>query len=418
MEITGSFKRIIYIAVAFFAFLLIVISFTSGFSFKSFARAGSMNPDIGCSVPLSVSQHVLPLGLYGLNLVYANLNFSNGYSQYGLETSFYVWNIGADYKPNTADDLNPVSFKDNGAVLLDIPQSDYGDLSPKISDRYVVWTSDNRTAYEIKVVDMGLDGILSQQEALNSRVIYAIHYRIPQNYIRPNSISLKGSKVSFTYYDSVGQTPPEVGFCDLSLNSGNGSCYPNNVILFSPDSHLAWIRFANSYFYYYGLGRQQVLFSKREYLDQQQQPGSPAVYSTYSWSQNLGLNLISDQIELIDLYEGLAVVYYQGGIYGYFYPGGIPGSLIPISTGIVKNAQVNVRNTASPLGNYLVAYTKSTNGIDRLYLGSLGNRREIQTPFLFANKPLLDSSSAGNYLYVYHFSGSSYNLYYSQCFGI
>ena len=349
------------------------------------------------------------------------MNFTTGISIWAYEPNeFYVWNIGVDHKPNTADDLAPV-FVNAPEVVFTREGDDYGDVTPKISNRYIVWTSrDINNHYNVNLIDMGLDGVLDPIEASNPQVIYTV----PYNLMRINSLNLKGSKISFTYHDFQGssQIPPEVGFCDLNINSGTGSCSQNDVIIFSPSVYDSSKMIGDAYFYVDPNLGTQVLFNERIYLDPQIGSSGPIAYQVSLWSQNSGINLISNQTNLVDLYESLAVVSYRNLLYGYFHPGNIPGSLIPISSGLRDiNPKVNVRNDFSPSGNYLVAYTKNRGSSSNLYLGSLGNGLELQTPFRGTYIPFLDSSRSGNYLYISSFSAGqnyNYNLYYTQCFGI
>ena len=413
-----------YLLVSTIILILILLTFfllhsplTSSLSINSKSKATPKTPYPGCLQPISISQDRYPLALYGSNLVYSNI-VPIGSARYLERDKFYAWNVGPDHKPNTADDLSPVLVNAPG-IILTSAEDDYGDLSPKISNRYIIWISSSNNNYSINMIDLGLDGILDPIESLNPRRIYSV----PNNFMRINSINLKGSKVSLTYKGySISQGSLGIGFCDLSLSSGNGSCSPNSTIVFSPPYYHPLKDFGDVYFYHdSNLGETQVLFTEREFLDPQNRAGGPTVYSTYSWSQSSGINLISNQGSLIDLYESLAIVSYQDRIYGYFYPGSIPGTLVQLSSGTLdKNAKANVRNDFSPSGNYLAAYTKGLGQSSNLYLGSLGNGLELKTPFISSDKHFLDSSSSGNYLYVSQFSGQfvNYNLYYTQCFGI
>jgi len=405
-------------------FFLLQSPFTSSLNINSKSKAIPKTPYPGCLPPVSISQDRYPLALYGSNLVYSKLNTNNGGIRWNYEQDrLYVWNIGPDYKPNTVDDLTPIQINATGVVLKGF-EEDYGDASPKISDRYIVWTNPVGNNYNINVIDMGLDGILNSTESSNPRVIYSVPviHSIPYSEARVNSINLKGSKVSFTYNSiptSNSPINPEIGFCDLSLSSGIGSCSQNNVIIFTTGNYSLSKMTGDAYFYLDQNQNIQVLFGEATYSI----PGnrySPVNYSISSWNPNsVAVTLVHNQIELTDLHESLAIISYQNKIYGYFYPGSIPGNLITLSRGqIDTNPKVNVRNDFSSLGNYLVAYSKVTNNTEDLYLGSLGNGLELKTPFGFIEKPLLDSSSSGNYLYVHEFSGSRYDLYFTECFGI
>ena len=421
---TKLYFLVIAITIAIFSIVILSQShFASSLNINSKSRAVSKTLFPSCLAPISISQDRYPLALYGSNLLYSNLINING-TFYPEPDKIFVWNVGPDLKPNTPDDLNPVQINAPGIVLMGIG-GDYGDISPKISNRYIVWASYDGNFYNINVIDMGFDGILNSTEASNARVIHTA----PYTGMRANSISLKGSKVAFTYLDPRGFSTIslETGFCDLSIGSGQGSCSQNEVIVFVPRNYDTFKMTGDTYFYYdTNLGEYQVLLGERTYLDPQ---NGLVDYSINSWSQSSGVNLISNQTKLIDLYESLATVYYQDKIYGYLYPGSIPSNLIRISRGPNDgSATINVRNDISPSGNYLTAYTKTfayvnassgtLNEFQYLYLGSLSNGLELKTPFGFIEKPLLDSSSSGNYLYVHEFSGSRYDLYFSECFGI
>ena len=414
----GKTKKLFYLSVISLIILLTGFLLVSGLNFKTSSRINLS----GCSTPIIISSDSLPQEIYDANILYSKL-IRNGNTISYEQDKIYVWNIGPDHKPNTADDLNPVQINATGIILTKLTgiDEDYGDLSPKINNRYIVWASNYRgVGYNIKYVDMGVDGILDQNEASNIIQIYSIPYAE----MEINSVSLKRNKVSFTYNTkliSINQYPPKISFCDLNLTYGqSGACFQNSVITFDSGAYNYSKMTGNSYAYNNPNSGTEVIFGEITY-------SSPrdiydlVSYSIFSWNQNSGINLISNETELVDSHEflGLAIVSYQDKIYEYFYPGNIPGNLFQLSTGrsIAQYVKANSRGSFSPNGNYLIAYTKAIGGIEGLYLASFrgsGNQVEIQTPFRYSYRPFLDSSSSGNHIYTYQ----NNSIYYTQCFGI
>src|SRR3989344_8008006 len=88
----------------FFTVILSQSHFASSLSINSKSKATPKTPYPGCLPPVSISQDRYPSALYGSNLVYSKMNFTTGISIWAYEPNeFYVWNIGVDHKPNTAD---------------------------------------------------------------------------------------------------------------------------------------------------------------------------------------------------------------------------------------------------------------------------------------------------------------------------
>ena len=413
----GKTKKLFYLSAIGLIILLTGFLLVSGLNFNNPKKIISQEPYRECLNPEVISQNKYLLGIYDSNLLYTNLINING-TLYPEPDKLFIWNIGPDHKPNTADDLNPVEINATGILIGTEGVSGevyhYGEISPKIDNRYIVWASTNgRITYSIEYIDMGTDGILNNLEASNIRTIYPLPYLE----MKINSVSLKEGKVSFTYNTkatSINSLSPKISFCDLNLNYGqSGACFQNSVITFDSGAYDSFKMTGNAYFYNDPYLGTQVLFGEITFPSPAGTSGS-TTYSIFSWNQNSGINLIANETELIDVYQSLVILSYQDAAYGYFHPGIVSANLIPISTGAVRNTQVNARNRFSSLGNYLAVYSKDNLNRSRVYLGSLGNGLELRTPFAISEKTFLDSSSSGNHLYNYQ----NDTIYYTQCFGI
>src|SRR3989344_1812249 len=378
-------RKLLYLSIVTLIIFSMGFLLVFGLNLKNPTKIISQELYRECLNPMTISQDKYLLGIYDSNLLYSNLINING-SLYLGQDKIYVWNIGPDHKPNTADDLNPVEINATGIILTGIESGEYenyGDITPKISNRYIIWVNTNgRVTYRIEYIDMGTDGILDQNEASNIMQIYSI----PYIEMEINSISLKESKVSFTYNTkstSINYLSPKISLCDLNLiYSQQGACSQNNVITFDAGTYDPLKITGNAYLYNDPYLGTQVLFGEMTRPFPIGTSG-PASYSIFSQTQNLGVNSIANETELIDLYESVGLISYQDKIYVYFYPGSVSGNMIPLSSGPVdKKASVNVRNKISPLGNYLAVYSKNNLNMIEIYIGSLGNGLELKTPFL------------------------------------
>ncbi|MEK6915498.1 MAG: hypothetical protein AABW89_03075 [Nanoarchaeota archaeon] len=412
----SSFNLCIVLILFFVSILLIIASFVSSLKVRNNLPVSGALPYPGCLNPTIISNERYPFGIYDKNIIFTRVNNITSALEQGV---LYVWNVGLDNTPNTRDDRGVIRINSPNIVYFG-NEEDYGNLMPKISDRYIVWVErSSNFAYDVKVVDMGMDGILSQTEALNQRVIYST---LPLKHI--NSLSLKRSKVSFAINPDQSAyigTPPEIGFCDLSIPQNNlGSCNPQDVAFFQMSQYNSLKSIGDSYFIFDPIENYKIFFNQREYLDSRSRSNGPVDYSSYVGNFISGNVTLLDNSIISDFYESLIILLKNNLVYGYFYPSPISTGLLQISNGPYDTmVRVNSQNSASPEGNYLVAYQKVSNGRYSIYIGSLGTGIYLKTPFSGPSNFLFDSSSNGNHIYTYSYLGHGpYELSYTQCYGI
>jgi hypothetical protein len=398
----------------------LTVSLVSSLSIKNGTSSPIRVLDPGCFNPTTISTDKYPWAVYGSNILYSNLLNST----YGLfeQDRLNVWNIGQDQKPNTRDDRGSISISSQG-ILFTAPEESYGDLSPKMNDRYIVWVEKaQNNAYSIKFVDLGTDGILTSTEATSISTVYST---VPLEKI--NSLSLKGTKLSFTInYDftAFGPRSQEIFFCDLSLPQNSlGSCNPSNINNFQlgPYDQLKMVGDAYPFLADHIAGSYKVFLNERDYIDPQLMSNGPIDHSILVLDTSSGsITTLGTSMSIIDFYESIIILNYRNKIYGYFYPAQIPQSLIKISNGPSDiNAKVNSRNIASSRNNYLVIYDKMNLGRSSLYLGSLSGNVELKVPISFSQNPILDVSPSGNHIYAPFFdSNNRYSLKYLECYSV
>lgn len=397
----------------------LTVSLVSSLSIKNGTSSPIRVLDPGCFNPTTISADKYPWAVYGSNILYSNLSNSN--NSLFEQDRLNVWNIGQDQKPNTRDDRGSIPILSQD-ILFTAPEDSYGDLPPKMNDRYIAWVEKQQNnAYRIKFVDMGIDGILSNTEATNITTVYST---VPFENI--NSINLKGNKLSFVINYGLGAFGPraqQVLFCDLSLpNNLPGSCNQANINNFqlSPYDQLKMVGDAYPFFDPIA-GSYKVFLNERVYLDPQSMSNGPIDYSILVLDTSSGsITTLGNSMSIVDFYESIVILNYRNKIYGYFYPAQIPQSLIKISNGPADiNAKVNSRNIASSRNNYLVIYNKMNLGRSSLYLGSLSGNVELKVPISFSQNPLLDVSPLGNHIYAPFFdSNNRYSLKYLECYSV
>jgi hypothetical protein len=413
------FNQKIFLGLFLISLAFLTVSLVSSLSIKNGTPSQIRVLDPGCFNPTTISTDKYPWAVYGKNILYSNLsNSTNGLFE---QDRLNVWNIGQDQKPNTRDDIGVTSILSQD-ILFTAPEDSYGDLSPKMNDRYIVWVEKaQNNAYRVKLIDMGNDGVLSITEATNIATVYST---VPFENI--NSINLKGNKLSFVINYGLGAFGPraqQVLFCDLLLpNNLPGSCNQANINNFqlSPYDQLKMV--GDSYpFFDPIVGSYKVFLNERIYLDPQSMSNGPIDHSILVLDSSSGaISTLGNSMSIIDFYESIVVISYQNKIYGYFYPSQIPQSLIKISNGPADiNAKVNSRNIASSRNNYLVIYNKMNLGRSSLYLGSLSGNVEIKVPISFSQNPILDVSPSGNHIYAPSFdSNNRYVLKYLECYSV
>lgn len=414
-----GFNQKILLGLFLISLAFLTVSLVSSLSIKNGTSSQIRVLEPGCFNPTTISTDKYPWTVYGSNVLYSNLSNSN--NSLFEQDRLNVWNIGQDQKPNTRDDRGSIPILSQD-ILFTAPEDSYGDLSPKMNDRYIAWVErEQNNAYRIKFVDMGTDGILSITEATNITTVYST---VPFENI--NSINLKGNKLSFVINYGLGAFGPraqQVLFCDLSLpNNLPGSCNQANINNFqlSPYDQLKMVGDAYPFFDPIA-GSYKVFLNERAYLDPQSMSNGPTDYSILVLDTSTGaITTLGNSMSIVDFYESIIILNYRNKLYGYFYPAQIPQSLIKISNGPADiNAKVNSRNIASSRNNYLVIYNKMNLGRSSLYLGSLSGNVELKVPISFSQNPILDVSPSGNHIYAPYFdSNNRYSLKYLECYSV
>jgi hypothetical protein len=410
------------VLVILFFFLLVVVSvlgkptvfngpvrMANATSNSTFLGGNLKNLEPACKTPVYLGSNVAPFSVYGRNLVYYQLSNVTFPIPTDIQ-SFYVWDLGADQRPNTGDD-GRVSQINGSHIQYQISYED-SNIMPMINDRYLVWMDGNDTSSFIKVIDMGSNGRLEQSEINNAAIIFNDDdYSI-------SSINLNKNILAFIYeYDALYLHSQKMVYCDLSLPGNvNKSCFgfdTNKVVVRVNVPIYSGIRFSdiftdNTYGYDLVLWNQYInVFHGR-------------VYTPYHFDSSTGLITQrrlsvtpgSNGETITSVSNGMVTSEYNGIVYNYLGPlSSTPFLSSSGSSDYMSSGSLS--SELSPLGNYLTLYYKYNKG--KWFLGTL-NGVELKTPFSDVYyMPAFYSGSRGNFVYLTDYFK---RFYFDECYGI
>jgi hypothetical protein len=408
------------VLVILFFFLLVVVSVlgkptlfngpvptANATSNSTFLGSNLRNIEPGCKTPVYLGSDVAPFSVYGRNLVYYQLSNVTFPIPTDIQ-SFYVWDLGADQRPNTRDDGRVSQI--NGSHIQYQRSYEDSNIMPMINDHYVVWMDGNDTSSFIKVIDMGSNGRLEQSEINNARIVFEDDdYSI-------SSINLNKNILSFIYEDdALYLHSQKMVYCDLSLPGNvNKSCFgPNKAVV--PVIVPASSRTRFSDIFSDSTSGYEVIF-----WNQYVSVFSGLVYTPYHFDSSTGLvsqrrsntRAGSSGETITSVSNGIVTSEYDGIVYNYLgYQSGNPligstGSNDDMSSG-------SPSSEVSPSGNYLTLYYKYNRG--KWFLGTL-NGFELKTPFSDVYyMPVFYSGSRGNFVYLTDYFK---RFYFDECYGI